>query len=147
MSEDKHFNANRIFVLLFLATALEVAWGVLLGPNYVDVPKWALWGGLLIFAGYKGLLIAVYFMHLKFEGWVIWSLMVPTPFLMFVLFGYVLPDIANQGPKNNLVHPVGAMVDADSGKVRNDMWWTLEGGSHAGEEHADEEHEGEGEEH
>ena len=138
MSGDKHFNADKIFILLFLATALEVAWGVLLGPDYVDVPKWALWGGLLAFAGYKGLLIAVYFMHLKFEGWVIWGLIAPTPFLMFVLFGYVLPDVANGDPTNNLDHPLGAMVDDDTGKVRNDMWWVpeLHEGGH-GEDHSE----------
>lgn len=130
MSGDKHFNCDKVFLLLFIATALEVGWGYLFGP-ILGSPKWVLWGGLILFAAYKALLIAVYFMHLKFEGWVVWSLLVPTPFLMFVMFGYVLPDIANSGPTNNLVHPIGTMVDSDTGKVRNDMWWTMDDGSHS----------------
>lgn len=125
MSGDKHFNCDKIFVLLFLATALEVTWGYVFGP-IMHSPKWVLWGGLLLFAAYKGILIAIYFMHLKFEGWGIWALLLPTPFLMCVLFGYVLPDIANGDSTNNLVHPIGAMVDAETGVVQDHMWWTPE---------------------
>ena len=122
MSGDKHFNCDKIFIYLFAATALEVGWGYLFGP-VMHAPKWVLWGGLMLFAAYKGVLIATYFMHLKFEGWVIWCLLIPTPFLMCVFFGYVLPDIANHGSTNNLVHPLGAQVDAETGIVHDDMWW------------------------
>ena len=47
MASDEHeFNATRIFGFLFLYTALEVAWGM-----FYEGPRWALWGGLLLFAG------------------------------------------------------------------------------------------------
>ena len=72
MSGDKHFNADKIFIALFVLTALEVLWGYAFGVWFVGEGEQAnrlvLWGGLLAFAFFKGWLIAVYFMHLKFEG-------------------------------------------------------------------------------
>ena len=67
MSEGKHFNANKVFLWLFVLTAGEVAYGI----AFHGMNKLFLWGGLGIFAFFKGWLIAVYFMHLKFEGWVV----------------------------------------------------------------------------
>ena len=129
MSADKHFNANKVFVLLFLLTLLEVVWGYAFG-RWWDAGKLVLWGGLLFFAFYKGWLIAVYFMHLKFEGWVVKSLLLPTPFLIMVIFGYVMPDVANK--EGNLIYPVGSAYDPDSGAVVD---------VHAHEEHAAAKHE------
>ena len=114
MGKNMHFNANKIFGWLFLFTALEVLWGLAFG-QWWEAGKLVLWGGLIGFALLKGWLIAVYFMHLKFEGWVIWSLLIPTPFLVLVIFGYVIPDVANK--EGNLVHPVGSMYDNDEGVV------------------------------
>ena len=45
MSDDHTFSANKIFGYLFLYTALEVAWG-----TAFDMPRWAIWSGLLFFA-------------------------------------------------------------------------------------------------
>ena len=118
MSDDKHFSPERIFILLFVLTALEVLWGYM-GGVWWDWGKLMLWGGLLFFAFFKGWLIAVYFMHLKFEGWVVKSLILPTPFLIGVIFFYVLPDVADkQAP---LVYPVGSMLEPDSGAVYRNM--------------------------
>ena len=114
MSADKHFNANKVFVFLFLLTMAEVLWGYAFG-RWMHPGKLVLWGGLLFFAFYKGWLIAVYFMHLKFEGWVVKSLLLPTPFLIMVIFGYVMPDVANK--EGNLIYPVGSAYDPNSGTV------------------------------
>lgn len=131
--DSKHFNPERVFLFLFALTLLEVLWGYTFGVWTVEPGehgnKLILWGGLLFFAFYKGWLIAVYFMHLKFEGWVVKSLILPTPFLIMVIFGYVLPDVANK--EGNLVHPVGAMLDPASGQVHNEMAHT----PHAGPAH------------
>ena len=118
MSDDHdkfHFNAEKIFLYLFVLTAAEVAWGYLAK----DFGHVLLWGGLILCAIWKGLLIATYFMHLKFEGWIVKGLIVPTPVLALVIFGYVLPDVANHdGP---LVHPVGAQLVPETGEVQRDM--------------------------
>lgn len=117
MSGDKHFNADKIFFGLFLFTALEVLWGYAFGV-WTHPGKLVLWGGLLFFAFLKGWLIAIYFMHLKFEGWVVKSLLLPTPFLVMVLLGYVMPDVGKKiedgGP---LINPIGASVDPETGEV------------------------------
>jgi cytochrome c oxidase subunit 4 len=108
-----HFSAERVFCFLFVLTMLEVGWG--LAGKHFGWNRAMLWGGLLFFAGYKGWLIAVYFMHLKFEGWVVKSLVLPTPFLIMVIFGYVMPDVADK--ETRLIHPVGSEVDPSSGRV------------------------------
>jgi len=120
-SDDKHFSAEKVFLALFVLTALEVAWG--LGGHHLGWGRLMLWGGLLFFAFFKGWFIAVYFMHLKFEGWVVKSLILPTPFLVMVIMGYVLPDVANH--EAPLLHPLGSMLDPDTGKVHEeiaDIW-------------------------
>ena len=118
-----HDNASvqvptEIFGLLFVLTFLEVLWGYM-GGVWWDWGKLMLWGGLLFFAFYKGWLIAVYFMHLKFEGWVVKSLILPTPFLIMVIMGYLLPDVANHDAP--LVHPIGSMLDPETGEVHEEM--------------------------
>jgi hypothetical protein len=91
-----------------------------------------LWGGLLFFAFLKGWLIAVYFMHLKFEGWVVKSLILPTPFLIMVIFGYVMPDVADD--ESRLIHPIGTEVDPATGRAVVDMseGWKPDHGPAAG---------------
>lgn len=119
MSGDKHFNADRVFVILFILTAIEVAFGILGGRAYLNFPKAIFWGGLIGIAIWKGLLIAWYFMHLKFEGWIVKGLILPTPFLIMVIFGYVIPDVADE--ESNLVHPVGSQLEHTSGAVYEHM--------------------------
>jgi caa(3)-type oxidase subunit IV len=134
MSHDehgsRHFSAEKVFGGLFLFTMLEVGWG--LSGKHFGWNRPMLWGGLLFFAFLKGWLIAVYFMHLKFEGWVVKSLILPTPFLIMVIFGYVMPDVADE--ETPLIHPVGSEVDPTTGGVQPDMdrgWSPAHGGEPA----------------
>jgi len=110
MSEQHHFNANKIFVTLIILTALEVAWGTLIPYD----AKFFLWGGLLAFAFWKGLLIFMYFMHMKFEGWIVKCLIAPTPFLMCVVVFAIMPDVAMNG---QLDHELGDQLDPVDGAV------------------------------
>lgn len=131
---DEHghhdFSENKIFIQLLILTMLEVGWG--LAGKHFSWNHLMLWGGLLFFAFLKGWLIAVYFMHLKFEGWVVKSLILPTPFLIMVIFGYVMPDVADD--ESNLVHPVGSELDPKTGQVIENMaegWKPDHGSAHA----------------
>lgn len=109
MSESHGFNTNKIFIILFVLTALEVGWAE------IGLPRWAAWSGLLIFAYMKGHLIFTYFMHMKFEGWIVKGLMVPTiPLMMIVVFAN-MPDTS----KNELlVYPLTEQLNEGAkGKV------------------------------
>jgi len=114
MASDKQFSPEKVFAWLFLFTALEVGYGY----TFHNAPKLALWGGLGIFAFLKGWLIMVYFMHLKFEGWVVKSLILPTPLLVLVIWGYVSPDVSKS---KILDEPIGSMYDNATGEVVEDM--------------------------
>ena len=60
------------------------------------------------------------------------GLILPTPFLVAVIFGYVIPDVADE--ESNLVHPVGSMVETESGAVyehMRDLQLHVEGGEAA----------------
>ena len=113
MSETHGFNTNKIFIILFILTALEVGWA------FIPFPTWAHWGGLLVFAYMKGHLIFSFFMHMKFEGWIVKGLMVPTiPLMMIVVFAN-MPDTSRN---DLLVYPLTTQLDPlagqeDSGEI------------------------------
>lgn len=114
---DKHsFSVDKIFAYLFAFTAAEVAWGYV--GHAQDWPKWIWWGGLCAWAVAKGVLILMYFMHFKFEGWIIKGLIVPTPILICVVLIALSPDIAFHSKLDN---DIGAMVDVETGKLENKM--------------------------
>ena len=129
MTEVHHFNSTRIFFTLFVLTAIEVSW------SFIPFPKWALWGGLLVFAFWKGLLIFTYFMHMKFEGWVVKALVAPTPILIAIVVFAIMPDVARN---KLLIEPVGSQVNPVTGKVVEDMG-ELDGGAHGGGDHGESE--------
>ena len=125
MTEQHHFSANRIFVILFALTAIEVAW------SFFPFPRWALWGGLLIFAFYKGFFIFTYFMHMKYEGWICKALIAPVvPLVGIVLFA-TMPDVAYN---EKLVYPQGSYLDPATG----DVVLELPDGAHGDAGHGDE---------
>lgn len=109
------FSANKIFIILFVLTMIEVAWGL----GFHDASRFIKWGGLIAFASWKGLLIYTYFMHMKFEGWIVKALMLPTPFLIAVVVFALMPDVS---VNDHLIYPVGSQIDksgAHPGKVVN----------------------------
>jgi cytochrome c oxidase subunit IV len=61
MAEHGHTNYLTIFWILLSVTIVEV------GYSFMKVPRPILIGGLVALAGFKALLVALYFMHLKFE--------------------------------------------------------------------------------
>ena len=143
--EGLGYNAFKIFIILFILTALEVAWGVTLREQ----GRLILWGGLLAFALAKGILILMYFMHMKYEKMIVWSLILPTPILICVVLFALMPDISfNDG---QLDTPIGSMRQADgsvAGLALENQHAGPEGklgGKHGAElraeEHAEEQHE------
>ena len=109
-ADDHHFDAKRIFWLLFIFTAVEVAWGMVLPYE----KKFLLWSGLLLCAIAKGWLIFVWFMHMKFEGWIVKALIVPTIPLMLVVYFSLMPDVANN---KQTLYNLADQVEESTGEV------------------------------
>jgi cytochrome c oxidase subunit IV len=61
MAEHKHPNYVAIWFVLLIVTVMEV------GYSFLKVPRPILIVGLVGMAVFKALLVALYFMHLKFE--------------------------------------------------------------------------------
>ena len=61
MTEHRHPNYMGIFWILLTVTVIEVAY------SFLKIPRWILILGLVSLASFKALLVALYFMHLKFE--------------------------------------------------------------------------------
>lgn len=61
MTEHKHPNYVAIWFVLLIVTVMEV------GYSFLKVPRPILIVGLVGMAVFKALLVALYFMHLKFE--------------------------------------------------------------------------------
>jgi len=92
MNEHKHPNYMAIFWILLTVTVLEVGYSVL----FAKAPKPILIGGLVGLAAFKALLVALYFMHLKFErkslGIIVASTLILGAILVSVGIGeHVLP--------------------------------------------------------
>jgi cytochrome c oxidase subunit 4 len=89
MMNEKTASPNYLMVLIWLTivTVIEV------GAVFFDMPRSVLIAFLLITAFIKALLVALYFMHLKFEGWLMWTVilspLVIAPLYLLILF----PDI------------------------------------------------------
>jgi caa(3)-type oxidase subunit IV len=110
--KDLGYSIARIFWVLFVLTAIEVAWGM-----FLREPRWFLWSGLLVCALIKGLLIFMYFMHMRFERFIVWSLIVPTPLLVAIVLFANMPDASFNDQRD---YPVGYEID-QTGEVVNPL--------------------------
>ena len=88
--EHKHPNYMAIFYWLAVLTVGEI--GVVFLPHYVPMSKFAVGVFLCAFAIVKAALVAMYFMHLKFETRTL-GLVAVTPLAIATLLVFViLPD-------------------------------------------------------
>lgn len=106
----EHFSVFKIFITLLVLTALEVAWGVLI--PYEN--KALLWSGLLGFAVWKGSLIFLYFMHMKYEGIVVKGNVLFTIPLVIYMMTMLMPDTAFNSRMN---YRIGDQLDPETGEV------------------------------
>jgi len=90
VTEHRHPNYMGIFWILLTVTVIEVAY------SFLKIPRPILILGLVSLAGFKALLVALYFMHLKFErkslGVIVASTLILGAILVSVGIGeHVLP--------------------------------------------------------
>ena len=89
MTTEAHYASTyiKIFWILLVLTIVEVA------IVYMGLPKMLLAGLLVIFAVWKAALVAMHFMHLKFEKKTL-TIVALVPFVLCVfLILMLLPDI------------------------------------------------------
>ena len=77
----------KVFAWLTALTIAEIAWGV-----YVQEPRFLLIAGLSILAAIKAAMVGLYYMHLKYEGKVIWAVILFPIILVGVMIAGLLPD-------------------------------------------------------
>ena len=123
------YSVMRIFIVLFVLTAIEVLFGMAFRE-----PRWLLWSGLLICAFLKGLLIFMYFMHMKFEKYLVWSLIAPTPLLVGVVVFALMPDVSFNGLRD---HPVGDQLNEQGRIVDLRAGSPAHGSAHGGSQEGD----------
>ena len=126
MSGEHSFSAQRVFYTLFILTAVEVVWGY----AFNGAARSILWGGLLVCAFWKGALIFMYFMHMKFEGWIVKVLIAPTIPLMAVVVFALMPDVAKN---DRILYDVADQLDEETGVVVQ----IGHGGADHGDDHGD----------
>ena len=81
-------NYLAVFAWLFVLTVIEV------GVIFVPIPKLLIAASLVILAAVKASLVAIYFMHLKFERVVIWWIaVIPVILCVFLIF-MLIPELA-----------------------------------------------------
>ena len=111
MAQDGHKEHPKyinIFWWLLALTIIEVAVAI---PDYAVVLKAILLIGLACF---KAALVAIYFMHLKFERKTL-AIIVITPFLICVFLVIMLmPDLTLDARLDGIVKPAAEVVDTSS---------------------------------
>ena len=81
-------NYLAVFGWLFVLTVVEV------GIIYLPIPQLMIAAGLVLLASVKAALVAIYFMHLKFEKVVIWWIAVIPAILCVFLIFMLIPELA-----------------------------------------------------
>lgn len=91
---EGHAAYLKVFVVLLIFTILEYLYATYMPVGFVMLVL-----GLMSMAVFKATLVAIYFMHLKFEGRWVYFLLVPAGILATVLVCGLYPDIAMTGSK------------------------------------------------
>ncbi len=88
---ESHAPYLRVFFALLILTIVEYFYAKLMSDGFVSLIL-----GLMMLAIVKAMLVAWYFMHLKFEGRWVYIMLVPAGILMMVLIFALYPDIGMQ---------------------------------------------------
>ena len=91
MTEKAHIISYKTLLMTLLA--LFVLTGITVGASYVDLGKLNVWVALLI-ASFKGTLVLMIFMHMKFEGRTLRLSFMSTIGFLAIMIGFTFWDIA-----------------------------------------------------
>ncbi|GIW88628.1 MAG: hypothetical protein KatS3mg108_2952 [Isosphaeraceae bacterium] len=108
---EAHAPYIKVWVVLLVLTVLEYFYAKLMAGNMT-----ALVLGLLILAGIKAALVALYFMHVKFEGRWVYAIMVPAGILAAILVLALMPDIGTAPENPDVEETVWSAPNAPLGR-------------------------------
>ncbi len=91
MEDNVHIISYRTLFLVLLA--LLALTGITVGASYVDLGKFNVWVALGI-ASFKGSLVLLIFMHMKFEGRALVISFLSTIAFLAIMIGFTFWDIA-----------------------------------------------------
>ena len=87
MSADhEHPPYYKVLAWLTFLTIAEIIWAV------AGFPRGMLIGGLAVMAAIKAFMVALYYMHLKYEGKVLWGVILFPCLLVLIMICGFLPD-------------------------------------------------------
>ncbi|MFO0956253.1 MAG: cytochrome C oxidase subunit IV family protein [Isosphaeraceae bacterium] len=92
---------GKVFVALLLLTVLEYFYAM--AATRMDLAFPVLVGGLLAMALTKAVLVAMFFMHVKYEGRWVYFLIVPSVLMATIVVAGIYPDIGRTHPTADAV--------------------------------------------
>ncbi len=87
-AEHEHSPYYKILAWLTFLTISEIIWAM---PN-VGLPRGLMIGGLAVMAAIKVCLVALYYMHLKYEAKLLWGVILFPCLLVIIMISGFLPD-------------------------------------------------------
>jgi cytochrome c oxidase subunit 4 len=87
MSDHAHAPYYKVLAWLTFLTIAEIVWAM---PDLMG--RGMLIAGLAVMAGIKACLVALYYMHLKYEGKLLWGVILFPCLLVVVMIVGFLPD-------------------------------------------------------
>lgn len=91
MESNNHIQSYR--TLAIVLGCLLVLTGVTVGASYVDLGKLNVWVALLI-ASFKGSLVLMFFMHMRYEGRLLMVSFLSTIGFLAIMIGFTFWDIS-----------------------------------------------------
>ncbi|MHC4959927.1 MAG: cytochrome C oxidase subunit IV family protein [Planctomycetota bacterium] len=92
MSAEEHANAShpyyKVLGWLTFLTIAEIVWAL---PQ-VGLGRGLMISGLALMAGIKAILVLLYYMHLKYEGKLLWGIILFPCVLVLIMICGLLPD-------------------------------------------------------
>ena len=87
MSEHASHPYYKVLAWLTFLTILEIIWAL---PE--STPRFALIGGLALMAGVKAAMVGLFYMHMRYEGRLLWFVIAFPILLVGVMILGLLPD-------------------------------------------------------
>ncbi len=109
---DRELPFNPIVIFFILVGLTAISWGADKLQGSLSVLTISV---LVMFVSVsKASLVIAFFMHFKYEGWIVKALVAPTPFLVAVVVFAIMPDVAKN---SRMDHRITDQADPVTGEI------------------------------